>query len=193
MPTTPLTIGELFPSDDIVGQWIVSMSLLNDDLVFITEQLKTATDAGDLRGMLYLQRQWILRLYEAHRLVRAADAPEVAAFIGDNPPQWLEALRQRYLPPRATLRATAAGVASIRPRVTSPVSVSNASKVICARCTSNPATIAIRGLLRVPASRYRANDLAPSRRGPSSCHLCAVSDSAGLIASAPGSARGLRS
>ena len=43
--------------------------------------------------------------------------------------------------PRAS---TAAGVASIRPRLTSPVSVSSASNVICLRCTSNPATIAIR-------------------------------------------------
>jgi hypothetical protein len=33
---------------------------------------------------------------------------------------------------RSAQRATAAGVASIRPHITSPVSVSSASKVICA-------------------------------------------------------------
>jgi hypothetical protein len=38
---------------------------------------------------------------------------------------------------RATQRQMAAGVESIRPRVISPVSVSSASNVICARCTSN--------------------------------------------------------
>jgi hypothetical protein len=38
---------------------------------------------------------------------------------------------------RSTQRVTAAGVASIRPRLSSPDSVSSASKVICARCTSN--------------------------------------------------------
>ena len=52
---------------------------------------------------------------------------------------------------RSTQRATAAGVASIRPRVSSPESVSSASKVICARCTSNPATIAIRASSKAPA------------------------------------------
>jgi hypothetical protein len=41
-------------------------------------------------------------------------------------------------------------VDSIRPRVTSPVSGSNASKVICARCTSNPATIAVRASSEAP-------------------------------------------
>src|SRR4051794_16626625 len=58
---------------------------------------------------------------------------------------------------RATQRATAAGVESIRPRITSPVSVSNASKVICARCTSNPATIAIRASSEAPVLPPRAS------------------------------------
>jgi hypothetical protein len=45
---------------------------------------------------------------------------------------------------RRTHAPTAAGEDSIRPRLTSPVSVSRASNVICNRCTSNPATIGIR-------------------------------------------------
>jgi hypothetical protein len=45
---------------------------------------------------------------------------------------------------RSTQAETAARLESIRPRLSSPVSVSRASKVIWARCTSNPATIAIR-------------------------------------------------
>ena len=48
---------------------------------------------------------------------------------------------------RATQRPTATGVDSIRPRVTSPVSVSNASKVICARCTIKPGYDRHQGLL----------------------------------------------
>src|SRR4051812_34458633 len=58
---------------------------------------------------------------------------------------------------RAVQRVTAAGVESIRPRVTSPVSVSTASKVICARCTSNPATIAIRASSEAPVLPPRAS------------------------------------
>ena len=42
----------------------------------------------------------------------------------------------------ATHSSTAAGVDSSCPRNTSPVAVSNASTVICRRCTSNPATTA---------------------------------------------------
>ena len=74
---------------------------------------------------------------------------------------------------RSAQRATAAGVASIRPRLTSPDSVSSASKVICARCTSNPATIAIGASSKAPALPTSRESLAPSGGGPSSCHLCA--------------------
>jgi hypothetical protein len=42
----------------------------------------------------------------------------------------------------ATHSNTAAGVDAIRPRLTSPVNESTASKVICRRCTSNPTTTA---------------------------------------------------
>ena len=74
---------------------------------------------------------------------------------------------------RSAQRATAAGVASIRPRITSPVSVSSASKVICARCTSNPATIAIRASFEfrhLPIARMISRR---AEGGPSSCHLSA--------------------
>jgi hypothetical protein len=48
-------------------------------------------------------------------------------------------------------RATAAGVASIRPRDHLPVYLSGASNVTCARCTSNPATIATGASYKAPA------------------------------------------
>src|SRR5262249_34317356 len=44
--------------------------------------------------------------------------------------------------------------------------VSSASKVIWFRCTSNPATIAIWGLLRAPGFTHCAKDLALSRGRP---------------------------
>src|SRR3954451_2864017 len=99
MPTQPLVIGEVFPPDDVVGQWVFSMAMLNDDLTFISAELKRALDDGDLRGMLYFQRQQITRLYEAYRIVRVIDEKaEIESFVGDNPPQWLTSLRQAYLP-----------------------------------------------------------------------------------------------
>src|SRR5439155_7827106 len=67
---------------------------------------------------------------------------------------------------RSTHADTASRVESIRPRVTSPLSVSSASKVIWFRCTSYPATIAIRASYRAPAFTNRAKDLALSRGRP---------------------------
>ncbi len=76
---------------------------------------------------------------------------------------------------RPVHRVTAAGVASIRPRITSPESVSSASKVICARCTSNPATIAIRASSTAPATCHHARVSRAERRRPEfmpSFHEC---------------------
>ena len=74
---------------------------------------------------------------------------------------------------RCPQRSTAAGMASIRPRPTSPHPISSASTVICPLCTSNPATIAIGASSKAPALPPRAKHPAPSEGGPSSCHLCA--------------------
>src|SRR3954451_16913748 len=62
---------------------------------------------------------------------------------------------------------TASRSARNRPRKTSPVSVLSASNVICARCTSNPARIATRGLLcssAVPTASlsHRAEGVPPA-------------------------------
>src|SRR5215216_6389696 len=93
---------------------------------------------------------------------------------------------------RPTQRSTAAGVASIRPRLTSPVSLSSASKVICARCTSNPATIAIGASFefrQLPIARTISRR---AERGPSSCHLyakCLWSGACGEVLEVPSTNR----
>src|SRR3954453_17969614 len=82
-----------------------------------------------------------------------------------------------------TQSPTASRSARNRPRRTSPVSVFSASNVICARCTSNPARIAIRGLLCSSEIPHRES-LASSGGGPDrkrpvpkgSCHLVDDSD-----------------
>jgi hypothetical protein len=68
---------------------------------------------------------------------------------------------------RPTHFITASGVEGMRPRVSSPVSRSRASKVICALCTSNPAYDRHRGLLSSSGFANSRESLAPSGGGPS--------------------------
>ena len=108
---------------------------------------------------------------------RCATAPAAtsASHTNSQPVHASTATSHLAPPKRSTHDRTAAGDASIRPRAHLPVSVSNASNVICLRCTSNPATIAIRASF---AFRQLATARTISRRaggGPGSCHLCATS------------------
>jgi hypothetical protein len=76
---------------------------------------------------------------------RCGSAPAVAsASLTNSQPVHASTATLTSPSKRLTQAVTAAGVASIRPPLTSPDSVSKASNVICLRCTSNPATIAIR-------------------------------------------------
>ena len=76
---------------------------------------------------------------------RCGSAPAAASASHTNSQPVHASTATRTSPSKRRVQAlTAAGVASIRPRLTSPVSVFKASNVICLRCTSNPATIAIR-------------------------------------------------
>jgi len=78
-----LTIGELFPDGDLVGQWVFSLTSLTEDLNIGTQPAKQAQESGDLRGILFWHRHMVTRLYEAGRLVDAAQTiPEVRAFAG---------------------------------------------------------------------------------------------------------------
>jgi len=78
-----LTIGELFPDGDLVGQWVFSLTSLTEDLNIGTQPAKQAQESGDLRGILFWHRHMVTRLYEAGRLVDAAQTiAEVRAFAG---------------------------------------------------------------------------------------------------------------
>jgi hypothetical protein len=79
-----LTVGELFPDGDVVGQWVFSVTALAEDIRVLIGPLREAMDEGDLRASLFYYRQLVARLYEARRLVSAAhDIPEVTSFLGD--------------------------------------------------------------------------------------------------------------
>jgi hypothetical protein len=89
----PLRLGELFPADDVAGQWVFSLSALVNDLHVITRRLR-AVEQGDLKELLCFYRQLVTRLYEAGRLVVAIDKqPEIAAFVGEQPLATLASLR----------------------------------------------------------------------------------------------------
>lgn len=68
-----LTIGQLFPADDIVGQWVFTLNCVAQDIEVITWPLR---DAQNLRAQMYFHRLLITRLYEARRLIEAQAAYE---------------------------------------------------------------------------------------------------------------------
>lgn len=78
-----LTVGELFPDGDLVGQWVFSLTTLTEDIQVLIRPLDGALAGEDLRSSMFYGRQLVTRLYEARRLVWAVrDLPEVNAFAG---------------------------------------------------------------------------------------------------------------
>jgi hypothetical protein len=103
MSAEQATIGELFPHDDLIGQWVFSLSVLTDDLqLLFIEQKEALAAQPELRKSLFLQRILIVRLYEARRLVLVTESHrEIRDFIGANN-EFFERLRTYYLPPEAS-------------------------------------------------------------------------------------------
>ena len=81
LPRYKLTVGELFPADDLVAQWVFLVTSLAEDLTILTPLL----NRDDMREKMWFYRQLITRLLEARRLVRAhEDHPEIAEFTAPN-------------------------------------------------------------------------------------------------------------
>lgn len=81
-PNYKLTIGELFPAGDVVGQWVFSLNCLTEDLYVLMGSLTSATEPHDLRAALYFTRALGARLYEANRLAESfRDQAEINAFF----------------------------------------------------------------------------------------------------------------
>lgn len=71
------TIGDLFPHDDIVSQWVFMLCAISDDLVILERALDL--ESGDV--VLPAFQMIAGRLYEAERALRVRDeCAEVAAF-----------------------------------------------------------------------------------------------------------------
>jgi hypothetical protein len=81
LPRYKLTVGELFPADDLVAQWVFSLTSLAEDLTILTPLL----NRDDMREKMWFYRQLITRLLEARRLVQAhEDHREIAEFTAPN-------------------------------------------------------------------------------------------------------------
>lgn len=80
MPQYKLTIGELFPADDLVAQWVFTVTSVVDDIVTLMARLET----DQLREKMLFYRLLTPRQYEARRLVFArAEHAATREFAGD--------------------------------------------------------------------------------------------------------------
>jgi hypothetical protein len=71
IPKYELTIGELFPADDLVSQWVFTLTSLAEDLTMLMARLSMEAVKTDLREQMLFYRLAITRLLEARRLVDA--------------------------------------------------------------------------------------------------------------------------
>src|SRR4051794_21265309 len=76
-----LTIGELFPANDLVAQWVFGLTVLAQDLAVLFGPLKRAQTENDQKARLFFYRQMLTKLYEARWLVHdAVTQPELEPF-----------------------------------------------------------------------------------------------------------------
>jgi hypothetical protein len=83
----PVTVGELFPADDLVAQWVFALSAVAEDLA-ITEAAFQDVLHDDSAPLWtgYYYRQVIARLYEAERpIISARQRDDVRAFLAEIP------------------------------------------------------------------------------------------------------------
>jgi hypothetical protein len=85
MPAPPVTIGELFPADDLVAQRVFSLTAVAEDLSITQAAFQDMlhADAGPL-WTGYHYRQVIARLYEAERpILTACQREDVREFLAE--------------------------------------------------------------------------------------------------------------
>jgi hypothetical protein len=77
------TIGEVFPADDLLAQWIVTLAAVGEDLATADEHLRTAMADDNVPASqgIYHFRVATSRVYEARRPILALESsPALAAF-----------------------------------------------------------------------------------------------------------------
>lgn len=80
-----LTIGELFPAEDVLAQWVYSVACVAEDVHVVMDLLKRLPrDEHSLRPSMYVWGLLMTRIYEARRVVWAiGKTQEVRKLVGD--------------------------------------------------------------------------------------------------------------
>ena len=81
-----LTIGELFPAEDVLAQWVYSVTCVAEDVHVVMDLLKgLPRDEHSLRPSMYVWAGLLMtRIHEARRVVWAVDMiQEVRELVGD--------------------------------------------------------------------------------------------------------------
>jgi hypothetical protein len=81
----PVTIGQLFPTDDPVGHWVFKLAALLDDLALVDTLMREDWETEPNHSVSFF-RMITTRLYEARRIVRDMNEKvAVVRFINDVP------------------------------------------------------------------------------------------------------------
>lgn len=80
-----LTVGELFPAEDGLAQWVYSITCVAEDIHVVMDLMKRLPrDGNSLRSSMYVWGLLMTRIYEARRVVWAIDdVKEVGELVGD--------------------------------------------------------------------------------------------------------------
>lgn len=77
-----LTIGELFPAEDLVGQWVFTLTCAAQDIEIAGIPLRNR-QGEEARVLAFFYRVLIARIYESRRLIQAYNAhAEIREFVG---------------------------------------------------------------------------------------------------------------
>jgi hypothetical protein len=98
---TPVTIGQLFPADDLVAQWVFALSAVVEDLAVADTQLHRALRDESNGASTFHYRVLVSRVFEARRVVIVAEEHRpIQDFLRESPKANAEfsVLRRLYVP-----------------------------------------------------------------------------------------------
>jgi hypothetical protein len=120
MSRAPVTVGELFPAEDLIAQWVFSLTAVAEDLAITEAAFQRVLQAD--RGPLwsgYHYRQVVARLYEAERpVIAAVDRDDIRDFIAGIPgaTEHIGYLADQYVAPEGRMSKVRASFGGMRHR-----------------------------------------------------------------------------
>ena len=105
---TPVTVGEFFPADDLIAQWVFSLSAVAEDLSITEAAFQSVLHDNDGAPLWtgYHYRQVIARLYEAERpIIAARQTDKIREFVATVPgaTEHLDYLVDHYVAPEGEM------------------------------------------------------------------------------------------